>query len=57
MVHAGGDAVGHGVELHQQRARERDKFKALGLNPDPPSIKEAKDPALAYALSDEDGNR
>lgn len=38
----------------KQRARERDKFKELGLNPDPPSVSEAKNPALAYAISDED---
>jgi lambda family phage portal protein len=29
-----------------QRKREREKAKELGLNPDPPSVKEAKDPQL-----------
>jgi lambda family phage portal protein len=29
----------------KQRSRERKTFETLGLNPDPPSVKEAKDPA------------
>ncbi|MFK5926966.1 MAG: phage portal protein [Desulfuromusa sp.] len=29
----------------KQRSRERKTFDSLGLNPDPPSVKEAKDPA------------
>ncbi len=29
----------------KQRSRERKTFESLGLNPDPPSVKEAKDPA------------
>lgn len=31
----------------EQRARERDKAVSLGLNPDPPSVAEAKDPGTA----------
>lgn len=33
----------------QQRSRERETFSALGLNPDPPSVAEAKDPLTAAA--------
>jgi capsid protein len=37
----------------RQRSRERKTLKDAGLNPDPPSVNDAKDPALAYALEEE----
>jgi lambda family phage portal protein len=35
----------------KQRSRERKTFRELDLNPDPPSVKQAKDPLMAAALA------
>lgn len=35
----------------KQRSRERKTFQDLGLNPDPPSVAEAKDPLTATAMT------
>jgi lambda family phage portal protein len=36
----------------KQRSRERQTFIGLGLNPDPPSVKESKDPVLEKTIDD-----